>query len=198
MAQSFARAIWRSASEFIFRDVRFCVSVQLMKILETNRLNLRRICMDDAEFMLQLLNEPSFLRFIGDKGVRTIDDARNYISQGPMASYDRLGFGLYLTELKGTQIPIGMCGLLKRETLDDVDIGFAFVPGFWKQGYALESAAAVMTYAKEVLGLSRLAAITSPDNEASIKLLLKLGMKFERLTKLSDDAPEVKLFVCDL
>src|SRR5512141_2251197 len=111
-----------------------------MKILETERLILRRISIADAEFMLQLLNEPSFLHYIGDKGVRTIDDARNYILQGPMASYERFGFGLYLAELKETLVPIGMCGLLKRETLDDVDIGFAFVPQFWKQGYAWESA----------------------------------------------------------
>jgi len=169
-----------------------------MNVLETNRLTLRRISPEDAGFMLQLLNEPSFHRFIGDKGVRTLDDARNYILQGPMASYERFGFGLFLTELKETQTPIGMCGLLKRDSLDDVDLGFAFVPEFWKQGYARESAAAVIAYAKDVLGLARLAAITSPDNEASICLLEKLGMKFQRLTRLSHDAPEVNLFTCDL
>jgi len=169
-----------------------------MNVLETNRLTLRRISPEDAGFMLQLLNEPSFHRFIGDKGVRTLDDARNYILQGPMASYERFGFGLFLTELKETQTPIGMCGLLKRDSLDDVDLGFAFVPEFWKQGYARESAAAVIAYAKDVLGLARLAAITSPDNEASIGLLEKLGMKFQRLTRLSPDAQEVNLFTCDL
>src|SRR6185295_1501900 len=121
MAQSFARASWRLASASIFRKANFVVLLPPMKVLETNRLNLRRICLDDAEFMLQLLNEPSFLQFIGDKGVRTIDDARNYISQGPMASYDQFGFGLYLTELKEPRTPIGMCGLLKRDTLEDVD-----------------------------------------------------------------------------
>jgi RimJ/RimL family protein N-acetyltransferase len=169
-----------------------------MNVLETERLILRRMSLEDAEFMLQLLNEPSFLRFIGDKGVRTLDDARNYIRQGPMASYDRFGFGLYLTELKETGVPIGMCGLLKRDTLDDVDIGFAFVPQFWKVGYAAESAAAVMAYAKDVLGLNRLAAITSPENDKSISLLLKLGMSFQGLIKLTADAPEVKLFARDL
>jgi len=169
-----------------------------MKVLETDRLVLRHMALEDAEFMLQLLNEPSFLRFIGDKGVRTIEDARNYILQGPMASYERFGFGLFLAELKETSVPIGMCGLLKRETLADVDIGFAFAPQFWKQGFAAESAAAVMAYAKDVIGLDRLAAITSPENEKSINVLLKLGMGFQGLIKLTDDAPEVKLFIRDL
>jgi RimJ/RimL family protein N-acetyltransferase len=169
-----------------------------MKVLETDRLTLRRISIEDAEFMLQLLNEPSFLRYIGDKGVRTIDDARKYILEGPIASYDRFGFGLYLTELKETRVPIGICGLLKRETLEDVDIGFALMPQFWKQGYALESATAVMAYAKDVVGLGRLAAVTSPNNDKSISVLTKLGMEFQRLTKLADDAPEVKLFAANL
>jgi RimJ/RimL family protein N-acetyltransferase len=169
-----------------------------MKVLETDRLNLRRLSTDDAEFILQLLNEPSFLEFIGDRGVRTLEDARNYILNGPMASYERFGFGLYLTELKEPRVPIGMCGLLKRDTLEDVDIGFAFVPQYWKQGYAMESAAAVMAHARDAFGLNRLAAITSPENEPSIALLLKLGMRFERLTKLTEEAPEIKLFMCDL
>jgi RimJ/RimL family protein N-acetyltransferase len=164
-----------------------------MKILETNRLALRRLTLEDAEFILDLLNQPSFLQFIGDKGVRTIDDARNYILTGPIASYERFGFGLYLAELKTTRAAIGMCGLLKRETLDDVDIGFAFLPQYWRQGYAFESASAVMAYGRDVLGLDRVVAITSPDNEASIKVLNKLGLKFERMIRLSEDAPAVKL-----
>ena len=169
-----------------------------MKVLETDRLNLRRISTDDAEFILQLLNEPSFLQFIGDRGVRTLEEARNYILNGPMASYERFGFGLYLTELKEPRVPIGMCGLLKRDTLEDVDIGFAFVPQYWNQGYAMESAAAVMAHAKDAFGINRLAAITSPENEPSIALLLKLGMRFEKLTRLTAEAPEINLFICDL
>jgi len=165
-----------------------------MKILETDRLVLRRLAVENAEFIFDLLNQPSFLEFIGDKGVRTIDDARNYILTGPIASYERFGFGLYLTELRSTETPIGICGLLKRETLDDVDVGFAFLPQYWRQGYAFESAAAVLTYGRDVLGLDRIVAITSPDNEASIKTLNKLGLKFERMIRLSADAPEVKLF----
>ena len=166
-----------------------------MRVLETNRLVLRWLAVEDAEFILDLLNQPSFLQFIGDKGVRTIDDARNYILTGPIASNERFGFGLYLTELKSTRAPIGICGLLKRETLDDVDVGFAFLPQYWRQGYAFESASAVIAYGKETLGLDRIVAITSPDNEASIRVLNKLGLKFDRMIRLSEDTPEVKLFV---
>jgi hypothetical protein len=114
-----------------------------MTVLETDRLLLRKFSVADAEFILELLNQPSFLRFIGDKGVRTLADARDYILQGPVASYERHGFGLYLTVLKEGALPIGMCGLLKRESLADVDIGFAFLPRFWAKGYALESALAL-------------------------------------------------------
>lgn len=165
-----------------------------MIILETERLTLRQLSPDDAPFILELLNEPSFIRFIGDKGVRNLDDARNYILNGPVASYELHGFGLYLVELKLDHTPIGICGVLKRDTLPDADIGFAFLPAYWKLGYAFESAAAVMKYAREVLGLDRILAITSPDNEASEKLLGKIGLQFDRLTRLSDEAPEVKLF----
>ena len=163
-------------------------------VLETERLVLRRLSTDDAEFILELLNQPSFLQYIGDKGVRNIDDAINYIKTGPVASYERFGFGLYLVELKDTAVPIGICGLLKRDTLPDVDVGFALLPDYWSRGYAFEAAAAVMNYGKEVLGLRRIVAITSLDNKASIRLLEKIGLKFERLIKLAEDQPEVRLF----
>lgn len=168
-----------------------------MKVLETDRLTLRYLTLEDAEFILQLLNEPSFIRFIGDRGVRTVEDARNYILQGPIASYAGFGFGLYLTEVTATRVPIGICGLLKRESLPDADIGFAFLAPFSRQGYAFESASAVITYGKDVLGQKRILAITSPDNDASIKLLEKLGFKFEGVTRISEDAPEVNLFGLD-
>ena len=169
-----------------------------LKVLETDRLILRRLSADDAEFILQLLNEPSFLRFIGDKGVRTLQGARDYILNGPVDMYNRLGFGLYLTELKEGGVPIGVCGLIKRDALEDVDIGFAFLPRFWARGYAYESASAVMTYGKDVLGLKRIVAITSPDNHASAKLLEKLGLRFDRMILLSEDSEEVRLFVTDV
>ena len=165
-----------------------------MSLLETERLVLRRLSTDDAEFILELLNQPSFLRYIGDKEVRNIADAVRYIQTGPVASYERFGFGLYLVELKENGESIGMCGLLKRDSLPDVDVGFAFLPSYWSQGYAFESAAAVMNYGREVLGLRRIVAITSPDNDASIKLLEKIGLRFERMIKLSSDQPEVRLF----
>lgn len=169
-----------------------------MTILETPRLVIRRLSADDAEFILALLNEPSFLRYIGDKGVRNIADAIRYIQTGPLASYERFGFGIYLVELKESGLPIGMCGLIKRETLPDVDIGFAFLPSFWSRGYAFESAAAVMNYGRAVLGLRRIVAITSPDNDASAKLLEKCGLRYERLIKLGDETAEVRLFVSSM
>lgn len=165
-----------------------------MTVLETERLVLRKITTADAEFILELLNQPSFLRYIGDKGVRNSEDAVRYIQTGPLASYERFGFGLYLVELKETGVAIGICGLLKRDSLPDVDVGFAFLPEFWSQGYAFESAAAVMTYGREVLGLRRIVAITSPDNDASIRLLERIGLRFERLIKLAEDQSEVGLF----
>ena len=169
-----------------------------MTVIETNRLVLRRLSPDDAEFINELLNQPSFLRYIGDKEVRNSADAVRYIQTGPLASYERFGFGLYLVELKETGVPIGICGLLKRDSLPDVDIGFAFLPNFWSQGYAFESASAVMTYGRDVLGLRRIVAITSPDNDPSIRLLEKIGLRFERLIKLSEDQSEVRLFTSNV
>jgi RimJ/RimL family protein N-acetyltransferase len=165
-----------------------------MKVLETERLILRWLTVDDGEFILELLNEPSWLRFIGDKDVRTLDAARDYISKSFVAMYERLGFGLYLTELKGEGTPIGICGLIKRDSLKDVDIGFAFLPKFWGKGYAYESASAVMAYGKKTFGINRLAAITSPDNYDSARLLEKLGFNFERMIKPSDEGAEISLY----
>ena len=159
-----------------------------MTVLETERLILRHFNLDDAPFVLTLLNEPSFLQYIGDKKVRTLDDARQYITNGPRASYERHGFGLYRVELAGSNTPIGMCGLLKRDELPDPDIGFAFLPDYWNKGFAFEAATAVLTHAREQLKLHRVLAIVNPDNDASIKLLEKLGLRFERMNG------EVKLY----
>ena len=162
-----------------------------MSVLQTERLNLRELTLDDAPFILTLLNEPSFLRFIGDKKVRTLEAARQYLLNGPMASYAHHGFGLNLVELNDSHTPIGICGLLKREELPDPDIGFAFLPDFWGKGFAYEAAVAVMNDARERLKLNRVLAIVNPDNDASIKLLERLGMKFER------DKDDVKVFAID-
>ena len=169
-----------------------------MRVLETERLILRRITIGDSDFILELLNDPSWLRFIGDKSVRTLDDAHDYILKNPVAMYERLGFGLYLTELKGDGVSIGVCGLIKRDSLEDVDIGFAFLPKFREKGYAYESASAVMMYGRRTFGLNRIVAITSPDNYGSAKLLEKLGFNFERTIKLSDDSEGVSLFASDV
>jgi RimJ/RimL family protein N-acetyltransferase len=165
-----------------------------LKVLETDRLILRWMSADDAPFILELVNEPSWLRFIGDRGVRTLDDARDYIRKGPVDMYARLGFGLYVTERKADGVPIGICGLLKRESLEDVDLGFANLPRFRGKGYAYESASAVMAYGHSVLALKRIVAVTSPGNDPSVRLLEKLGFRFERMVRLSEDSAEVQLF----
>lgn len=163
-------------------------------VLTTERLSLRLLTFDDAAFLVGLLNQPSFLRFIGDRDVRTEADARRYLTDGPLDSYARHGFGLYLVELKQGQTPIGICGLLKRETLADVDLGFAFLPEYWSRGYAVESTRAVMTHGRSDLGLARIVAITSPDNFPSQAVLKKLGFQFESVIRLSADAGEVHLY----
>ncbi len=168
--------------------------IAVMNVLETDRLILRYLSADDAAFMLELVNDPAWLRFIGDRGVRTLADARDYILNGPVEMYHRVGFGLYMVELRQNATPIGICGLIQRAGLADIDIGFAFLPAFYGQGYAYESAAAMMHYAQETLGLARVVAITSPDNQRSIRLLTKLGLSFEDLLRLGADQPEVMLF----
>ncbi|HYE72924.1 MAG TPA: GNAT family N-acetyltransferase [Blastocatellia bacterium] len=165
-----------------------------MQICETERLTLRQIRLDDAPFFLELLNEPSFLNNIGDKGVRNLDDAHQYLINGPIASYEKFGFGLYLVELKDSLMPIGMCGLLKREGLTDPDIGYAFLPRYWSKGYAIESADAVMKYGRDILKLKRIVAITKPDNHSSIRVLNRLGLRYEKLVKLPGIEEECSLF----
>ncbi len=156
-----------------------------MQVLETSRLVLRWVTTDDAPFIFELLNEPSFLQYIGDKGVRSLEDARSYILTGPVASYQRFGFGLYLVLLKESGTPIGMCGLLKRDSLPDVDVGYAYRPAFWSNGYAFEAGSAVLAHGREVFGLRRIVAITSPDNAGSRALLEKLGLHYEGTLSLS-------------
>lgn len=165
-----------------------------MKIFETERLALRLQTTDDADFILELVNDPSWLQFIGDRGVRTVEEACEYIENGPDRMYEQFEFCLYLVERKEDKVPLGICGLVKRESLEDVDIGFAFLPKYWGKGYAYEAASATLAYGIDILGLNRIVAITSQDNEASAKLLEKVGLKFERLIQLSDDAEELRLF----
>lgn len=167
-------------------------------VLETARLRLRPLDLDDDAFILRLVNDPAWLRYIGDKQVRTLDDARGYIVNGPQASYARFGFGLWLVERNDDATPIGLCGLIKRDVLDDVDLGFAFLPEFRGHGHAFEAAAAVVRHAREALDLPRLAAITAPDNDASMRLLEKLGLRFERMIQINPDGSDTRLFGCEL
>jgi ribosomal-protein-alanine N-acetyltransferase len=162
-------------------------------VLETERLGLRQLGLSDDGFILELLNEAAFLRFIGDKGVRTLDAAREYMLKGPIDSYGRHGFGLYAVCLRdGT--PIGICGLVKRDGLADVDLGFAFLSRHCSKGYAVESAAAVLAHARQALRLQRIVAITTPENLGSIAVLEKVGLRFERMIRLAEHSPELKLF----
>jgi [ribosomal protein S5]-alanine N-acetyltransferase len=162
--------------------------------VRTERLHIRAMTEADAPFMLALLNEPSFIRNIGDRGVRTEEAARRYIAEGPLASYAQHGFGLCAVTLADTTTPIGICGLLKRDALPDPDIGFAFLPPYWSKGYAIEAASAVTRHARETLRLARLLAIVNPDNTGSIRLLEKLGFGFDRMIRISAGEPDLKLF----
>jgi len=164
-----------------------------VKILETKRTILREVAADDAEFILDLLNQPSFIKYIGDRNVRTISEARDYIENRFRESYKQFGFGMWAVELKETGTPVGICGFVKRDFLPDADIGFAFLPQFCSQGYAFESANASMNYGRDILGLLRVVAITSQDNESSGRLLEKINFKFERLIKLPHSEEELKL-----
>lgn len=162
-------------------------------VLETERLVLRQFSPADAAFVLRLLNERSFIENIGDRGVHTLQEAERYVVDGPMASYQRHGHGLWVVERKGSPGQIGMCGLLKRDQLPDVDLGYAFFPEFWGNGYALESARGTLEWARS-RQMHRLVAIVSPGNAASIRLLQKLGFAFERFTTMSPDTPAVALY----
>lgn len=162
--------------------------------LQTPRLTLRRLEPDDAAFIARLVNEPSFLANIGDRGVRNVEDARRYLEAGPLAMYDRFGFGLWRVIRRADGASIGMCGLLKRDNLPDVDLGYAYLPEYWGQGYALEAAAATLQHAARKFGLKRVIAVVSPGNDASIHVLEKAGMRFEGRRSLQPGEPEVLLY----
>ncbi|MCP1307400.1 GNAT family N-acetyltransferase [Paenibacillus tyrfis] len=169
-----------------------------MIVLETDRLILRHQTVEDAAFILELMNDPSWIRYIGDKGMRTLDDARSFIIKGPLDSYARKGFGFYLTELKDGGTPIGICGFAKRDYLEDVDVGYAFLPEFRGKGYAFEAASAAMAYAKSELGLKRIVAITTEDNDSSAKLLEKLGLHFEGMIPNAGSDKELRLYAINV
>lgn len=159
----------------------------------TPRLTLREMNLADAPFILELLNDADFYRFIGDRGVRTLEQAQEYIQQGPAVSYARHGHGLYLVERREDGVRLGMCGLIRRDSLPCEDIGYAFLPAYRGQGYAIEAAHAALQDGRERLGIERVIAIVTPGNERSIGLLAKLGLVRSRLVKLAEDADECLL-----
>jgi RimJ/RimL family protein N-acetyltransferase len=165
-----------------------------MTVLDTPRLRLRRLTLVDAPFIFELANDPDWLKYIGDRGIHDLAGARSYIEKGPLELYARLGFGLYAVELKSDGAAIGLCGLIKRETLPEVDIGFAFLARYRGQGYALEAAAAALAEGRETFGLKRILAIVTPGNERSIRLLEKLGFRYEGPITLAGDARETSLY----
>lgn len=166
-----------------------------MQVVEADRLTLRRLTVDDAAFIQELVNDPAWLKFIGDRGVRTLESARGFILDGPVAMYAHQGFGLYLVELKETCAPVGICGLVKRDWLTDVDLGFAFLPEFRGRGFASEAGLATLEYGRHSLGLDRIAAIVVPENQASIQVLRKLGFSFERMVLPPNGPREVCLYL---
>ncbi|MEO7200617.1 MAG: GNAT family N-acetyltransferase [Dokdonella sp.] len=167
-------------------------------VLHSPRLSLRELEGTDADFILELLNEPGWIRFIGDRGVTTLAAAREYIEFGPRQSYTRFGFGLYVVERQHDQQRLGLCGLMQRHSLPEVDLGFAFLERHGGRGYALEAANRVAAQARDELAREQLLAITLPHNSRSINLLGKLGMRFERELPASGDEPELHLFRMDL
>jgi RimJ/RimL family protein N-acetyltransferase len=162
--------------------------------LETSRLILRRLVFDDASFLVTLLNQPSFIANIGDRGVRNVDDAHRYLREGPHAMYERYGFGLWHVARKSDGAGLGMCGLLKRDILPDVDVGYAYLPEHWGQGYAFEAAEATLRHGARKFGLKRVIGVVSPGNSGSIRVLEKIGMRFERMYPMHSGAPEVRLY----
>jgi [ribosomal protein S5]-alanine N-acetyltransferase len=164
-----------------------------MYVLQTQRLALREMTPSDAPFIVELLTDPAFLANIGDRGVRDLDTAAAYIARW-RDTYARDGFGLWVVELRDSREPIGMCGLVKRDTLPGPDIGYALLPRYWSRGYAVEACTAVRDYAVQRLGLDELLAIVSPGNAASVKVLERIGLQFRRNVQLGGDSEYLLLY----
>ncbi len=163
-------------------------------ILETERLRLREFTLNDSLFIIELLNSPGWLQFIGDRNVKTEEQAITYLENGPLKSYTVNGYGLWLVETKEDEKPIGMCGIINREYLNNPDIGFAFLPGYHGQGYAFEVVSATMVYAKQHLKISKMEAITIAENERSIRLLEKIGLRFSKTFCFPDSKDALLLY----
>lgn len=166
-----------------------------MQVVETERLRLRPIARADAPLLLELMNDPDFLEHVGDRGLRTVADAERYLSEKLLPSHRKFGFGMCVAELKESGEPVGMCGLFQRDGMEDVDIGYSIRRVYWRRGLAYEAAAALFRHGREVLGLPRIVAIAGPRNTSSIRLLEKLGLRFERMIRMPDSGQETQLFV---
>jgi len=168
-----------------------------MIILQTKRLRLRTMYVQDADFILEVLNSPGWLEFIGDRGVDTLSKAEDYLNNRIMPEYEKFGFGFYIMELLVSRIRIGTCGLTRRESLSHPDIGYNLLPKYENLGYAYEAAQAILDYGFEIHKIRHISAITSPINYRSINLLNKLGMKLIKMITLADDTEELMLFGID-
>ncbi len=166
-----------------------------MFCIQTTRLELIEISISDTPFIFELLNTPSWIKFIGDRNIKTQEDASNYILNKFIPGYQKWGFGFYLVRLKDAKTAIGICGLVKRDALEDVDIGFAFLPQYEAKGYGFESASAIMEHAKNKLNIKTIAGITDSNNKSSIALLEKLGLHYKTMVLLPGETTEIMLFV---
>ncbi len=162
--------------------------------LETERLSLRRLTLEDAELMLSVWNDPTFVRYVGDRGIRTIEAACVALEEGALKLFSDYGYGPFRVALISDDIPVGVCGLFRRLGLEEPDIGFAILPEHWRKGLAYEAASAVVSHAKSDLHLARLTAIVSPENDASVALIEKLGLQFERMQRLPGDDDDVAIY----
>lgn len=166
-------------------------------VLNTERLELRLLTLDDAPLMLAIWNDPAFLRYVGDRGIRTVEQARDAIEAGPLRLYRDYGYGPFRVTRRQDGVDLGICGLFRRDGLDEPDIGFAFLPDFCGRGFGFEASVVVLDHARDGLKLSSVTAIASPMNKASIGLLEKLGMHYERPMRLPDDDHDVSLYRID-
>lgn len=167
-------------------------------LIITDRLLIRKFNLDDADFIYQLLNSDTWIKYIGNRNIKNIEDARNYIVNSPLYFYQKFGFGPYLVALKDTLEPIGMCSLIKRDTLEEVDLGFAFKDSSIGKGYAYEASKAVIEFSEKTLALKKLVAITLPDNTASITLLEKLDFRYQKRIQFTNETEELMLFLLTL
>ena len=165
-----------------------------MEILNTERLVISKFTLNEASFIIELMNDKDWIQNIGDRGVRTLDDAENYIKDKFLASYDKYGFGFYVITLKSTKERIGTVGLIDRDGIEGVEIGYGMLPAFRGKGYALEAAKAIFNHAQNTFRIDKIVAIVNPNNKGSIHLLEKLGLRYEKMVRLSGETKDIKYF----